>query len=206
MSDDFGCREDLSGGIVKIDIDFKSKRAIEEGIESIREIASKYKEVKGNTEAVVFLSREDYSQLITTVFINNNAPSEFYNKEIFGCRYTRWCGVKFIELPAGQKDIYSNNIYLFDNYKEVISGWGEDQLPPTSTSTPMPTCKPPKQEGVSEYKALKKMLEYFKEKNKFNNISLADFGESKHCSPLKTIDVQELKDYMLTILEKEMNL
>lgn len=33
-----------------------------------------------------------------------------------------------------------------------------------------------------------------------------DFGESKHCSPLKTIDVQELKDYMLTILEKEMNL
>ena len=79
-------------------------------------------------------------------------------------------------------------------------------LPPSSTGTPMPPCKPPKQEGLSEYKALKKMLEHFKEKNDYHNKSLADFGERKHCSPLTTINVQELKDYMLTILEKEMNL
>lgn len=74
------------------------------------------------------------------------------------------------------------------------------------TPPPMPPCKPPKQEGLSEYKALKKMLEHFKEKKDYHNKSLADFGERKHCSPLKTIDVQELKEYMLTILEKEMNL
>lgn len=79
-------------------------------------------------------------------------------------------------------------------------------LPPSSTGTPMPSCKPPKQENLDEYKALKKMLEHFKEKNDYHNKSLADFGERKHCSPLKTIDVQELKDYMLIILEKEMNL
>ena len=74
------------------------------------------------------------------------------------------------------------------------------------TPPPMPPCKPPKQEGISEYKALKKMLEHFKERNDNTNKSLASSGESEHCSPLKTIDVQELKDYMLTILEKEMNL
>lgn len=79
-------------------------------------------------------------------------------------------------------------------------------LPP-STKVPMPPCKPPKQEcNLSEYKTLKKMLEYFKEKNDLNNRSLVAFGESRYCSPLKAIDVQELKDYMLTILEKEMNL
>lgn len=79
-------------------------------------------------------------------------------------------------------------------------------LPHISTGTPMPPCKPPKQENLSEYKALKKMLDYFDEKNDHHNKSLSDFGESKHCSPFKTIDVQELKDHMLTILEKEMNL
>ena len=79
-------------------------------------------------------------------------------------------------------------------------------LPSMRAPAPMSPCKPPKQEGLSEYKALKKMLEHFKEKKDYHNKSLADFGERKHCSPLTTINVQELKDYMLTILEKEMNL
>lgn len=69
---------------------------------------------------------------------------------------------------------------------------------------PMPECKPPKQDGLSEYKALKRMLDYFQQKNDITNRNLADFGERVHCSPLKTIDVQELKDYMITILEKEL--
>lgn len=78
-------------------------------------------------------------------------------------------------------------------------------LPPSSTGTPMPPCKPPKQENLGEYKALKKMLEHFKEKN--DNLSNRGHdGEEAYCSIMKTIDVQELKDYMLTILEKEMNL
>ena len=80
------------------------------------------------------------------------------------------------------------------------------ELPPIPTGTPMPPCKPPKQETIGEYKTLKKMLEHFKERNDQRNKSLADNGERKHCSSLKTIDVQELKDYMLTILEKEINL
>ena len=80
-------------------------------------------------------------------------------------------------------------------------------LPPISTGTPMPPCKPPKQEdNLSEYKTLKKMMAHFEEKSAYHNKSLSAFGESRYCSPLKTIDVQELKDYMLTILEKEMNL
>ena len=82
----------------------------------------------------------------------------------------------------------------------------KDVLPLSSTGIPMPPCKSPKQEPLGEYKALKKMLEHFKERNNQRNESLADNGERKHCSPLKTIDVQELKDYMITILEKEMNL
>ena len=79
-------------------------------------------------------------------------------------------------------------------------------LPPSSTGTPMPPCKPPKQENLGEYKTLKKMLEYFEEKNDQRNKGLADFGERSHCRPLETINVQELKDYTLTILEKEINL
>lgn len=80
-------------------------------------------------------------------------------------------------------------------------------LPPVRTLPPRPPCKPPKQDNFSEYKTLKKMLEHFKEKNDLNNKSLAAFGEGyRYIRPLETIDVQELKDYMLTILEKEMNL
>lgn len=80
------------------------------------------------------------------------------------------------------------------------------ELPPIPTGTPMPPCKPHKQDNLGEYKTLKKMLEHFKEKNDQRNTSLAAFGESRYCRPLETINVQELKDYMLTILEKEMNL
>ena len=79
-------------------------------------------------------------------------------------------------------------------------------LPPSSIGAPMPPCKPPKQGNLEEYKTLKKMLAYFKERNDQRNTSLAAFGESRYCRPLETINVQELKDYMLTILEKEMNL
>ena len=50
-------------------------------------------------------------------------------------------------------------------------------LPPMRAPAPMPPCKPHKQENLGEYKALKKMLEHFKEKNDLNNKSLADFGE-----------------------------
>ena len=63
-----------------------------------------------------------------------------------------------------------------------------------------------KEEPLGEYKSLKKMLEHFKERNTCQNESLSDFREWGRCSQLKTIDVQELKDYMITILEKEMNL
>ena len=79
-------------------------------------------------------------------------------------------------------------------------------LPPVRTPPPMPPCKPPKQDNLAEYKTLKEMMAYFEEKNALNNKSLAAFGESRYCRPLETINVQELKDYMLTILEKEMNL
>lgn len=47
----------------------------------------------------------------------------------------------------------------------------------TLTSTPMPLCKPPKQEPLGEYKALKKMLEHFNERNTCQNESLSDFRE-----------------------------
>lgn len=69
----------------------------------------------------------------------------------------------------------------------------------------MPCIKqidPPKQEPLGEYKALKKMLEHFQQRNACQNESLSDFREWGRCTPLKTIDVQELKDYMIAVLEK----
>ena len=79
-------------------------------------------------------------------------------------------------------------------------------LPPISTGTLCRHVNLPKQDNLGEYKTLKKMLAYFKERNDQRNTSLAAFGESRYCRPLETINVQELKDYMLTILEKEINL
>ena len=72
---------------------------------------------------------------------------------------------------------------------------------------PMPLVKPPKKEtNLTEYKALKKMLTYFKEEHAKSNQALQENGDSSYCSPFDTITVSELKDYMLNVLEEELSL
>ncbi len=72
---------------------------------------------------------------------------------------------------------------------------------------PMPRCKPPKKEAnMTEYKALKKMLIHFKEEHDKSNRALQESGDSLYCSPFGTISVSELKDYMIKVLEEELNL
>lgn len=64
-----------------------------------------------------------------------------------------------------------------------------------------------KQVNLEEYKTLKQMLDYFKERNDRRNASVMSLREGhKYIRPLETIKVQELKDYMLNILEKGMDL
>ena len=71
----------------------------------------------------------------------------------------------------------------------------------------MPLVKPPKKEAnLTEYKALKKMLTYFKEEHDKSNQSLQENGDSAYCSPFDAISVSELKDYMLNVLEEELDL
>lgn len=79
--------------------------------------------------------------------------------------------------------------------------------PPTDVGTPMPKCKPPKKEiNMAEYKSLKKMLTYFKEEHDKSNQALRESGDSAHCSPFDAISVSELKDYMINVLEEELDL
>jgi len=71
----------------------------------------------------------------------------------------------------------------------------------------MPLGKPPKKEvNMTEYKSLKKMLTYFKEEHAKSNQALQESGDSAHCSPFDAISVSELKDYMLNVLEEELDL
>ena len=92
--------------------------------------------------------------------------------------------------------------YPCENYKPC----GEEVLPPVNLNTPMPKCKTPKKETLSEYAVLKKMLSHFKEEHSKSNQALQESGDSMYCTSFDAISVSELKDYMIKVLEEELDL
>ncbi len=84
----------------------------------------------------------------------------------------------------------------------------KSELPKMNVTTTMPECKPPKKESpsLSEYTALKKVLSHFKEEHAKSNQALQENGDSVYCTPFEVIPVSGLKDYMIKVLEEELNL
>lgn len=87
------------------------------------------------------------------------------------------------------------------NYKPCGEG-----LPPVSVNTSIPECKPAKKDTLSEYAVLKKMLSHFKEEHAKSNQALQESGDSRYCTSFDAISVSELKDYMIKVLEEELDL